>query len=436
MKVTDIKETGCNNLLCWAIKNGANIKQDTPLQSLINDELSYLVTFSDVTFFELFRLTQMYRDDLAIIATAPADLPSEFDLMSRFPGEHTKSDTGEKIPYWKAAADSINPMINLVLQMQTDDDIIPSSVPQLFLPMISRRYDVQIPVSFYDFIGFFTSNEEASSLYNLAYPDNLRACTIDNEDSSVIRMLMLGFIRATNIIKYNKKYDEYLNAMKYRKISSYKSNSLYKIRLDGFYKNNPISRANLRCSMFNASKSRMAATMNSLKYCNDSLKVEFMVQMPIFHMQNLLNHFSPEAISVRYESSMSNIISNGTGNLDFVTYEFNAESNQFADEPKPDAGIARTSTYKIRISEVIKNSLTAIQAIIASGDSDADTNSVFSLLPSIYRVNALVTIDLKYGDQYTQYTADPVIANMLRDMMNIANSVQAEIQNIPLRSDN
>lgn len=436
MKVTDIKETGCNNLLCWAIKNGANIKQDTPLQSLINDELSYLVTFSDVTFFELFRLTQMYRDDLAIIATAPADLPSEFDLISRFPGEHTKSDTGEKIPYWKVAADSINPMINLVLQMQTDDDIIPSSVPQLFLPMISRRYDVQIPVSFYDFIGFFTSNEEASSLYNLAYPDNLRACTIDNEDSSVIRMLMLGFIRATNIIKYNKKYDEYLNAMKYRKISSYKSNSLYKIRLDGFYKNNPISRANLRCSMFNASKSRMAATMNSLKYCNDSLKVEFMVQMPIFHMQNLLNHFSPEAISVRYESSMSNIISNGTGNLDFVTYEFNAESNQFADEPKPDADIARTSTYKIRISEVIKNSLTAIQAIIASGDSDADTNSVFSLLPSIYRVNALVTIDLKYGDQYTQYTADPVIANMLRDMMNIANSVQAEIQNIPLRSDN
>ena len=110
MKITDIKEVGCNNLLRWAIKNGADLKRDTALISLINDETSYMVTFDDITFFELFRLTQMYRDNLAIIATKPAELPSEEDLRYRFPGEYVDpKEEKHHIPYAKAASDATNP---------------------------------------------------------------------------------------------------------------------------------------------------------------------------------------------------------------------------------------------------------------------------------------------------------------------------------------
>lgn len=430
MKITDIKEVGCNNLLRWAIKNGADLKRDTALISLINDETSYMVTFDDITFFELFRLTQMYRDNLAIIATKPAELPSEEDLQYRFPGEyiHTTDGKEQRISYAKAAADSINPMIHIALQMQADDDIIPSSVPQLFLPMIARRYTVQIPFSFVDLINSIPTAAEAKSLFNEFYPNNLLQQTVENPESGVTRMLLLGFPKATAIIQYNKQYEKYLSAVKYRKINSIEGNTLYKLRLDGFYAINPVSRATVRGSMFHANKSTMTTTLKELSNTYDSLKLDFMVQLPLQHMQSLLNDFSMEKIGIQYESTMNNILSNGIGKLDFLTYETDVAPTTPEEEETVKAKATRLSAYRTRIAECIGIALNTIQALISS-DTDTDSNSIFALLPVIYRANALVTIDLKYEKEYLVYSGDPVVANMLREMVILGNQVRTNIAN-------
>ena len=48
MKITKITESGTNNLLRWAIQNGADIKNDSALQAHINDQTIYLVTNQNV----------------------------------------------------------------------------------------------------------------------------------------------------------------------------------------------------------------------------------------------------------------------------------------------------------------------------------------------------------------------------------------------------
>ena len=84
MKITSITESGSNNTLLWAISNGADIKSDIPLQSIINDELFFLVRLEDVNMFELFRLTQHFRNKLRIINEHMAAIPDDSDLINRF----------------------------------------------------------------------------------------------------------------------------------------------------------------------------------------------------------------------------------------------------------------------------------------------------------------------------------------------------------------
>jgi len=67
MKITNIEEVGCNDILRWAISNKVDFIVEPELINLINNETSYLVTFSDVTFLELFRLTQIFRHKLRVV---------------------------------------------------------------------------------------------------------------------------------------------------------------------------------------------------------------------------------------------------------------------------------------------------------------------------------------------------------------------------------
>ena len=147
MNVTEIREAGSSNVLQWAMKNGAEIwnEHNMPLHAFINDETFYLVTLSDLNFFQLFRLTQTYRDKLRILEEKPAAVPSKKELEEWFPGEYMTA-TGEHIKLSEAAELSINTFLNLAKQMMSDTDIISPSAVRLFLPMIARRFDVQIPL--------------------------------------------------------------------------------------------------------------------------------------------------------------------------------------------------------------------------------------------------------------------------------------------------
>ena len=125
---------------------------------------------------------------------------------------------------------------------------------------------------------------------------------------------------------------------------------------------------------------------------------------------------------------MSNIISNGIGKLEFLTYDTDAAPTTPEEEEKVKEKVTRLSAYKTRITECIGIALNTIQALI-SADTDADSNSIFSLLPGLYRANALVTIDLKYEKEYLAYSDDPVVASMLHDMVVMGNQVLTNIAN-------
>ena len=148
MKILSIKESGSNNILRWAIEQGAEIKSDIQLCGLINNDLFYLVELSEVNFFELFRLTQLYRNKLKVISEEKAEVPNQSELMKYFSGECSldPNEPEKKSPAYEIAEYCISNFINLALQMNTDDDIISLNGAKLFIPMIARKFTIQLPI--------------------------------------------------------------------------------------------------------------------------------------------------------------------------------------------------------------------------------------------------------------------------------------------------
>ena len=140
MKITKITESGTNNLLRWAIQNGADIKNDSALHALINDQTFYLVTMENVNFFEVFRLTQMYREKMRIVSEEKAVVPPRSELAELFPGGYTpdQNKPDEKVPLCELAEHVMTNFINLVMQMNTDNDIIGAGALHLFVPMLTQ----------------------------------------------------------------------------------------------------------------------------------------------------------------------------------------------------------------------------------------------------------------------------------------------------------
>ena len=251
MKIVDIHESGANNILMWAINNNANIKSDPALQSIINDELSYMITMSDVNFFELFRLTQIYRNRIRIINESKAELPTDTKLQELFKGSISIGDKDDitNVELYEISKHCINLFINNAMQMINDDHIISSNVVRMFLPMISRKFTIQFPITFMDFINSM-SNDESSNIYNENYPNTL-SNIIDAEIHGIKTALQMAFLKGTTIIKYNKQYDKYINAIKYSPLKTCKNNKAYKIGLLGFFKYNNISKKDVRVDLFN-----------------------------------------------------------------------------------------------------------------------------------------------------------------------------------------
>lgn len=428
MKITNIKESGSNNTILWALKNGATIYGDDPLCSIINDELFYLVTFSDVTFFELFRLTQMYRDKLKVIEEKVAEVPARNVLAEAFPGSYApdEKEPDKNIPMLEIAEHSIQMFLNLALQMNTDNDIITPGASRLFLPMISRRFDVQVPVSFYDFVTSFKDEKEASELFNSSYPSNLNSQIVESEFHNVRMRLELAFVKATSILKYDERYDTYLKMTKYAPLKKGITNRLYKFNLLAFTKYDNISRGECRCNMFNADKNVTTKVMQHMARIKTPLKVEFIVQLPIQYMQIIENDFSPEEVGIIYESSMSNIIEGDIIYDDFITPDWNVESEDEEDQAKTKEYMNAISAYKQRITEANQTTLNSITILLNNG-VDTDITSAFSMLPSIYTTKALLILNTEYADKYINIF-DPLLADMFQEMMDFAAKIEDDIK--------
>ena len=430
MKIVDIKESGCNNILMWALSNGANVKTDDPLMSLINDELFYLVTIGDVNFFELFRLTQAYRDKIRICDEKPAAIPTRNYLRNVFPGDFDHE--GEKVAYAELAENGIAKFMALVSQMTTDDDIIPAGAVRLFLPMITRTFDVQIPVSFVDMIQAI-NDDEYGKLFNQEYPNTLQGI-IEAEMHSFKNILGMAFVRHTQIIKYDQRYDKYLKAIKYAPLKAYEQkDKLYKLGLIGFFKRDNISRGEVRCSLFKPNSVNAAHILKRISKLNTPLESEFVIQMPLQYIQTLENSFSREDLPILYESSMSNILDNGLVYENFETSKDADPHPAFGDEEVDDEKqaaiekhLAEIDSYRIRIAEANETVVKTFPFLLNS-EEDVDVTSIFAMLPSIYMMNAVITVNSDNLQKFIGHS-DPVISEMFQEISNMISSINEDIR--------
>ena len=429
MHIDDIRESGCSNILKWAIANGADLKNDIQLQALINDQTFYLVTVSDISFLEVFRLSQIYREKLRVLNEKRADIPGVNEMNEMFSGDSIEQEmsdgTKTEVRLTEVAEYSAQQFLNLAIQMQADDDIIRPETTRLFIPMLCRRFDVQVPVSFIDIISGLQTEEEVTSLFNSDYPDNLHHEVIDAEHSGVRNALYMGLLKSTSIVRYQPHYEQLIKMVKYSHLNKVKSDELYKFRMIGFYKYDNISHGEVRCDMFQPNKSIVAQNMKRLAYINTPLKVEFVIQLPIQYMQMILASFSREELAVTYESSMSSIIDAGISFHDFKSHEFDEES----EDPDVQAKITEynnsIAAYETRITEANQTTLNAISMLLNS-EKDVDITSVFALLPAIYNAKAVITIDSSKLERYQQFFSGNLEA-MFTEMISVVKSLITDI---------
>lgn len=418
MKITSINVAGSTNIIKWAINNQADILNDIPLQSMINDEMFFQVTIEDVHFLEMFRLSQVYRDKLRIILDKSTEIPSQTEIETYFPGEITMKDESAK--FAELAIYAIDGFRNIAVMMNSDDDIIRPESASLFFPMITRRFNIQIPVSFMDILSMLTE-DQVTTLFSHEFPVNINQVLIDNPSSNVPNAIQLGMIKSTSMIRYNKHYEDLMTATKYYVLNNVETKELYKFRPICFYKYDPVSRSEVRCSMFKPTKADMTQIMRRLRMLKTGLKVDFAVELPIYYMARILNYLGPEALKVSYESSINDIYNRKLSFNDFISQEFNDDEEEAM--TKYNNAI---SAYRIKISEVDNNAHDTID-VITGTDNDADLTATYALLPPIYTTRAVFTIDMDYTDAYiNQY--DATIKDMFQQMLDQATLIDDEIK--------
>lgn len=398
MKVTKIVESGTNNLLQWAIRNNANIKNNLPLASLINDELVYLATIEDVNFYELYKLTQMYRTHLKVCGINRSKMPTIGALESAFPN---KSEAVRK---------TLEMSNGLIAQMNSDSDIIPSAGTRLFIPMIMMTYTVQIPWSFIDFISTLT-DEEAAKVFSTDYAQQLDniLVTIPNTGYGILNAI----VRNVQNTRYNPKYEKLVKVTKYSTLQEYPE-QLFQIGLVGFSKFNVLTHGETRCNMFEAEHRTFTDNMKAMARLSSPLMVDVAIQLPLFYMQILESSYFPEDVRISYRSSIDNILDNGMTYNNFVGIE---DSNN----------VARIDNYRVRITEANLENLTMIKDLTT--DKESDPVSTFALLPPLYRTNAVLTIDADKIDELT-HNSDLVVSALFEHIREIINQVKNNLEDV------
>lgn len=430
MNILSIKESGSNDILRWAISSGAEVKKDFPLISVVNNDLFYTVQLSDVNFFELFRLTQLYRDKIRILDEKKAEVPDQNELMKYFDGTYCpdKNDSEKKAPLYEIVEYAVTNFINLALQMNSDNDIIKTNAARLFIPMISRKFDIQIPVSFVDFVESMTE-DEASEVFNNLYPQTLDQI-LSKETHGVKTMLQCLFVKSTATISYNKRYSQYLKITKYGALNTYNNqNTLYRFALIGCFKYNSITKDEIRFGFFNPDQKKIGDVLKKLAFSNEPLKIEFVVQLPIQYMQILENSFSAEDLPTLYESCMSDIIDGGLNFNDFNTWEDGDNEEETVKTPEYEVKVEKMKNeilaYKTRIAEANNITLSAIPILLENPDN-ADGTNTFAMLPSAYTTKAVLVLDMTKKDKYLN-ASDPLIAEMFTEMLKTAEKIIEDI---------
>ena len=425
MKIASIQESGSNDLLRWAIQNGADVFTDRSLQSLIDDELGYLVTLQNVTTLELYRLASIYRNNLAIVVTNPATIPSAEELAAQFPGKASLPGHEEsQVDIAELVQTSIGLYFDLIAQMQADSDLIPISVTGLYPPMLTKTWDVQIPVSFITILGYIMDANERADWLSPDYPAQMSTYLERYPMGGLMQNLLCAFIQATELPHYFPDYRKYLDAIKFASLKTApqtEPEKLYKFVLNGFHCRNRGTKGEYRCGTFHPDPEQMKKTMKCMGSHGDGLYVDFVVQLPVMAMCTLLNSFSEEELPVRYLGQIQDIIQAGMPHFNLTVNEETASDDQSSPT------LVRLDHYEDRIKECEQISLNVIQAIRKT-DTDISNTTVFGLLPGIYETRAQITLDKNRLPVYLdRLRYDTLLQNLFLELAPIVNGIARNI---------
>jgi hypothetical protein len=401
MKITQIAESGSNNLLLYAIKNGVDPCENYHLSEMVNGELHYNVTIEGVNFYELFRLSQTFRNDLRVIRSEPIQSLDPEELSQRF---------GKAVPEEFNAI--MEQFITVSEQIQGDDDFTDKIYSRLVLPMILTKYTIQVPYGFGDVINSLSDQSLSATLFSKEYPNNLQSFL---EFERVQNGIMLQMEANLRNITYPAATEKLIMATKYKDIppSGDIDKDISVVKLVSFEKYDTVSRRIIRNSMFNADVERFKENMKTMASMREHTKYSFAIQLPIFLMQIIESTFPTDIVDISFRSSAeTNMIDNG--------YYLPEDIQR---------------TYGVRVNFLMientkKNLLYLLNRINDPQDDSIDNSarsSVTSLLPAATKVNAVVTISTPNIESLMKHP-DPNLANLFGKMNQITFGIESDVQ--------
>ena len=155
MEIFDIRESGSNALLKYALQHKVNPLKNQNFKNIINEEFHYFVTMGPVSFIELFQLLQVYRENptIRIMENNVIDVPPSMELKAYGAIGNQVKESCEKA-------------IALSQQMFPN---IPYEVATLYIPIACRSFNIRIPITFSDMIHSIDADEYVK-VFNDTYP--------------------------------------------------------------------------------------------------------------------------------------------------------------------------------------------------------------------------------------------------------------------------
>lgn len=397
MEIIEVKSSGSEELLLYCLSKGVNLQKNAIFAGLIGDDIQYRFILDDINQFELFYLTQRYRTGLHVLEEHQFVEPEE-NYLTFYLGE---SDQSSKI---------IRKFINLTNQMLVDKDIIDESLVSLFLPMITRRYKISIPISFQEILITLT-DEEYRKVFNSDYVSNLDKLqsflSIKTKIASILSQL-------SDPISYTDKQYKILQNIFYKKLRRQEDTDIYQMGLLKFGKRNHLTGIQVTCNPSMMKKESLEKKMKELSFIKSPMELEFVIQVPIYHMQLLLNIFDSHIIQIAYPSSIKSIVDNGMNISNIQSINFQEEKENLL------------SSYTLRITECNQLLLETISSILQNEKGEYTSSVLFSLLPSLYLTNAVVRINEETLDKLLKVN-DKLLSDIFHRMKTISNKIQSDI---------
>lgn len=427
MIIKSLDVAGSTNTLRYAIAKKIPIFNNRHILSFIEPETYYTVTYSDVTMLELFLLVQKYRYKLCIRKEEAPALPDDDELKSLFPGEI--QDGNNTIPDHKAVSDAINQFISIFKQMLSDSDIIQDNIAIQFVPMLARRFEISIPISFIDLATSFTSEEALGDFIDATLNDTLNEYIDKDETHTIQHVLSVIFVRNTQIVRYDPNYEILLEAIKYAPLRKVTTNEPYRFKLSSISRVNDKTRVNDSAVLFNTTKDEMNSKMATMSQSKSTIMSEFVVELPVQNMITLMNSFSSEELPITYLSSMKQMIDSIAYIIEFTKKGIVSGKLDLSnpEDPVIQEIMNRLDAYQVRIETAIDILIGTIQKLVEQGTT-CDITSIFALLPSIVMSRAVIGINPNNMTKYFYRNQDDVtIIKMFNDIENIVSSLRSQL---------